>query len=97
MTPAILTLKKIYKTHRHSGAVPRRDRRPESYHSDSAPTPGGDSYPESPAMKSQTGNFTDAMHGLKVGGFRLICAAGRRSATLCKCPDRVHAGPPGGG
>ena len=54
---AIFTLKKIYKIHRHSG----------SYHSDSAPAPGGDSYPESPPSKSHTGNFTDAMHDIKAG------------------------------
>ena len=96
MTPAILTLKKIYKTHRHSGAVPRRDRHPGSYHSDSAPAPGGDSYPESPATKSQTGNFMDTVHSLKEGdsGPRAVprrdAAHLRRrapGATLCKCPE----------
>ena len=59
---AILTLEKFNKICRHSGG-----RHPGSSCSDSAPAPGEESYPESPCLKPQTGNFTDAMHGLKEG------------------------------
>ena len=51
-TPAILTLKKIYKTHRHSGI----------FCSDSVRK-----YPESPCLKPQTGYFTDTVRGIREG------------------------------